>query len=326
MDNPSTKLHILANDGIAASAKEKLEQAGHKVFTGKVPQEQLAGFINDNNIDVLIVRSATKVRKDLLDQVEPLKMIIRAGVGLDNIDTEYAKQKGIRVENTPAASSPSVAELVMAHLLGGVRFLHESNREMPLRGDTDFKKLKKQYSAGREVAGKTLGIIGFGRIGREVAKRAIGLGMNVLAYDPYVDEADVVLDFFDGQKAVFRIKTVPKEEVLQKSDFITLHVPASKEPVIGKKEIAMMKDGAAIINAARGGVVDEAALLQALDDGKLSFAALDVYAAEPSPPVKLLMHPKLSLTPHTGASTLEAQERIGEEIVKKIEEFVAQGK
>jgi len=324
--NKSSSLRILANDGLALSAKEKLEKFGHKVYVEKVPQEKLADFINDNNIDVLIVRSATKVNKDVLDKVQPLKMIIRAGVGLDNIDTDYAKQKGIRVENTPAASSPSVAELVMAHLLGGVRYLHESNREMPLRGDTDFKELKKQYSSGREVASKTLGIIGFGRIGREVAKRAIGLGMNILAHDPYVDEADVELEFFDGQKAVFRIKTVPKEEVLKQADFITLHVPASDKPVIGKKELEMMKDGAALINAARGGVVDEAELLKALDSGKLSFAGLDVYADEPAPPVKLLMHPKVSLTPHTGASTVEAQERIGEEIVRKIEDFVEQNR
>ncbi len=317
------KLHILANDGIAPSAKEKLEQAGHRVFTEKVPQEKLADFINDNQIDVLIVRSATKVRKDLLDRAEPLKLIIRAGVGLDNIDTEYAKQKGIRVENTPAASSHSVAELVMAHLLGGVRFLHQSNREMPLRGDTDFKVLKKAYSKGTEVKGKTLGIIGFGRIGRELAKMAIGLEMNVLAYDPYIDEAELTLHFFDGQTTTFKIKTVSKEEVLKNSDFISLHVPAQKEPVIGQKEIEMMKPGAAIINAARGGVVDEAALLKALDEGKLSFAALDVFADEPKPPIRLLMHPKLSLSPHTGASTLEAQERIGEEIVRKINSFAS---
>jgi D-3-phosphoglycerate dehydrogenase len=317
------KLNILANDGIAASAKENLEQAGHKVFTEKVEQDRLADFINDNGIDVLIVRSATKVRKDLLDKAKPLKLIIRAGVGLDNIDTEYAKEKGVKVENTPSASSHSVAELVMAHILGGVRFLHQSNREMPLRGDTDFKILKKAYSQGTEVKGKTLGIIGFGRIGRELAKMGIGLEMNILAHDPFIEEARLTLHFFDGQTADFTVKTVSKEEVLQKADFISLHVPAQKEPVIGAKELEMMKPGAALINAARGGVVDETALIKALDEGKLSFAALDVFTDEPTPPVRLLMHPKLSLTPHTGASTKEAQERIGKEIVQKIENFVA---
>ncbi|NPA45766.1 MAG: 3-phosphoglycerate dehydrogenase [Chlorobi bacterium] len=307
--------HILANDGLAGSAREALEKAGHTVYTRKIEPENLADFINDKNIDVLIVRSATKVRKDLLDKVKPLKMIIRAGVGLDNIDVDYAKQKGILVRNTPAASSHSVAELVMAHLLCGVRFLHDANREMPLRGDTAFKELKKKYSKGREVKGKTLGIIGFGRIGREVAKMAIGLEMKVLAHDPYIKEADLTLHFFDGQTATFHIQTVSKEEVLRNADFITLHVPAQDKPVIGEEEINMMKDGAAIINAARGGVVDEVALYKALEKGKLSFAALDVFADEPTPPVQLLMYPKLSLSPHIGASTVEAQERIGEEIV-----------
>ncbi len=317
------KLNILANDGIAASARMQLEKEGHRVFTEKVEQERLADFINENNIQVLVVRSATKVRKDLLDKVKPLGLIIRAGVGLDNIDTDYAAQKGITVQNTPGASSHSVAELVMAHLLGGVRFLHQSNREMPLRGDTDFKALKKAYSGGTEVKGKTLGIIGFGRIGRELAKMAIGLEMKVLAYDPFIDEAELRLIFFDGQSAGFRIKTVTKEEVLKNADFISLHVPAQKEPVIGPKEMEIMKPGAAIINAARGGVVDETALIKALDEGKLSFAALDVFADEPTPPVRLLMHPKLSLTPHTGASTREAQERIGKEIVNKIKDFAS---
>ncbi len=315
------KLNILANDGLAGSAREALEKQGHTVITRKIDQDQLADFINDKNIDVLIVRSATKVRKDLLDKVKPLKLIIRAGVGLDNIDVQEARKKGIEVRNTPAASSHSVAELVMAHLLSGVRYLYDSNREMPLRGDQAFKELKKKYSKGREVKGKTLGIIGFGRIGQELAKMAIGLEMNVLAHDPYIDGADLTLEFFDGQKATFHIDTVDKEKVLRESDFISLHVPAQAEPVIGEKEIDMMKDGAALINAARGGVVDEVALYKALDSGKLSFAALDVFADEPTPPVQLLMHPKVSLSPHIGASTVEAQERIGQEVVKLVDEL-----
>ena len=315
------KLRILANDGLAETAAARLREAGHTLFTEHIDAGDLARFINENNIDVLIVRSATKVRKDLLQQLEPLKLIIRAGVGLDNIDVKDAEALGIRVRNTPAASSHSVAELVMAHLLTGVRFLHDSNREMPLRGDQAFKELKKRYSKGREVRGKTLGIIGFGRIGRELAKMAIGLEMKVLAYDPYVDEAELTLRFFDGQKAVFRIRTVDFDTVLRQSDFISLHVPAADKPLIGAPEIDKMKDGAAIINAARGGVVDEVALYKALDSGKLSFAALDVFRDEPQPPVQLLMHPKLSLSPHIGASTVEAQERIGDEIVRLIDEL-----
>ncbi len=318
------KLRILANDGLAENAAARLREAGHTLFTDHIDAADLARFINDNNIDVLIVRSATKVRKDLIDRVEPLKLIIRAGVGLDNIDVKDAEARGIRVRNTPAASSHSVAELVMAHLLSGVRFLHDSNREMPLRGDQAFKELKKRYSKGREVRGKTLGIIGFGRIGRELAKMAIGLEMNVLAYDPYVDEAELTLHFFDGQKAVFHIHTVDLDTLLRRSDFISLHVPAADKPLINAAEIDKMKDGAAIINAARGGVVDEVALYKALDSGKLSFAALDVFRDEPVPPVQLLMHPKLSLSPHIGASTVEAQERIGDEIVRLVDELAGE--
>ncbi len=315
------KLNILANDGLAEKAVTNLKKEGHQVFTEHIDQEKLADFINENKIDVLVVRSATKVRKDLIDKTPGLKMIIRAGVGMDNIDVEYAKSKGIQVENTPGASSRAVAELVMAHLLGGIRFLYDSNREMPLRGDKDFKELKKKYSAGHEVKGKTLGILGFGRIGRELAKMAIGLEMKVLAYDPFIDEAELEIHFFDGQKVKFKIQTVSKEEVLKNSDFISLHVPAQKEPVIGPEEIKKMKDGAAIINAARGGVLDEPAVVKALDEGKLLFVALDVFENEPTPPVKLLMHPKLSLSPHIGASTVEAQERIGDEITHKIQQL-----
>ncbi len=318
------KLNILANDGLAEKARKEIEKEGHTIYSEKIPQDKLAGFINEKNIQVLIVRSATKVDKELLSEVKPLKMIIRAGVGLDNIDVKEAAKKGIIVRNTPSASSHSVAELVMAHLLCGARFLQQSNREMPLRGEKDFKELKKQFSKGKEIKGKTLGIMGFGRIGRSTAKMAIGLGMRILAYDPFIEKADITLDFFDGRKMDFTIHTVDKEEVLKNADFITLHVPAQEKPVIGEKEIKMMKDRAGIINAARGGVIDEAALLKALDEGKLSFAALDVFADEPYPPVKLLMHPKLSLSPHIGASTVEAQERIGDEIVQKIRYFATE--
>ena len=309
---------ILANDGISQSGVNALEAAGYQVITTKVAQEQLENYINENEITGLLVRSATTVRKDLIDACPSLKLIGRGGVGMDNIDVEYAREKGLHVINTPAASSASVAELVFAHLFTGVRYLYDSNRNMPLDGDTKFKDLKKNYAKGAELRGKTLGIIGFGRIGQAVAKIAIGCGMNVLAHDKYTEAASLQLDFFDGRSMDFEIKTIAMDEVLQKSDFITLHVPAQKDYVIGKAEMAQMKEGAALINAARGGVIDEVALIEALDSGKLAFAGLDTFEEEPKPAVKVLMNPKVSLTPHIGAATQEAQDRIGTELADQI--------
>ncbi|GAA0871038.1 D-2-hydroxyacid dehydrogenase [Gangjinia marincola] len=311
-------MKVLANDGVSKAGIETLEKAGFEVLTTTVAQEQLADYINKKNIDVLLVRSATKVRKDLIDQCPDLKVIGRGGVGMDNIDVEYAKEKGIHVINTPAASSSSVAELVFAHLYGGVRFLYDANRNMPLDGESKFKQLKKAYAGGVELRGKTLGIIGFGRIGREVAKIALGVGMKVIASDKFIGEANIELEFYNNQKVVVPIKTEPVEDLIQHADFITLHVPAQKEYVIGKAELDKMKHGAAIVNAARGGVIDEVALVEALDKGKISFAALDVFENEPKPEVQLLMHPKISLTPHIGAATNEAQDRIGVELADQI--------
>ncbi|WGK64551.1 D-2-hydroxyacid dehydrogenase [Croceiramulus getboli] len=315
-------MKVLANDGISQTGVQALEKAGFEVITTKVAQEQLENYINENKIDVILVRSATTVRKELIDACPSIKVIGRGGVGMDNIDVEYARNKGIKVINTPAASSASVAELVFAHLFSGVRFLNDANRSMPLDGDSKFKDLKKAYAKGVELRGKTLGVIGFGRIGQEVAKIGIGCGMKVIASDPYVNQAIIKLDFFDGQQAKFDIRTVSKEEVLQEADLLTLHVPAQKEYVIGKKEIEQMKTGAGIVNAARGGVVDEAALLEALDNNKLAFAGLDVFENEPKPAVKVLMNPKVSLTPHIGAATNEAQDRIGSELAEQIIEIL----
>jgi len=315
-------INVLANDGISKSGKDSLEKDGFNVSTVTVAQNQLISYVNKENISVLLVRSATTVRKDLIDQCPGLKIIGRGGVGMDNIDVDYARNKGINVINTPAASSASVAELVFAHLYSGVRFLFESNRAMPLEGDSNFKGLKKTYAKGVELRGKTIGIIGFGRIGRETAKIAIGVGMKVLAYDKFLEKADLTLDFHDGKKIDFEIKISKFEYLLKNSDFISLHVPAQKNFVINKKEIDMMKDGAGLINAARGGVVNEVELVSALDSGKLSFAGLDTFENEPKPAVKLLMHPKISLTPHIGAATNEAQDRIGLELADQIKSIL----
>ena len=315
-------MKILANDGISQSGIDALEKGGFEVITVKVAQSQLENYINENNIDAILVRSATQVQQELIDACPSIKLIGRGGVGMDNIDVEYAIDNGLHVINTPAASSSSVAELVFSHLFGMVRFLHSSNREMPLEGDSRFKELKKAYAQGIELRGKTIGIIGFGRIGQEVAKIAIGLGMKVLATDNYVDSADITLDFFNGQKSTFTIDTIEKEDVLKEADFITLHVPAQEEYVIAEAEFDKMKDGVGIINAARGGVLNEVDLVKAIESGKVQFAGLDVFETEPTPAVQLLMNPEISLTPHIGAATLEAQDRIGLELAKQIIELL----
>ena len=311
-------MKVLANDGLDQSGIDGLQKAGFEVITTKVPQEELINYINENQVRTLLVRSATKVRKDIIDACPSLKIIGRGGVGMDNIDVEYAREKGINVINTPAASSASVAELVFAHLFSGCRFLTDSNRKMPVEGDSKFAELKKAYTKGVELRGKTIGIIGFGRIGQEVAKMALGLGMRVLAVDNFAEKVNLKVEFFNGQSVDFEIKTQSKEEVLKEADFVTLHVPAQKEFVIGQKEFDLMKNGAALVNCARGGVVDEEALLKALDSGKLAFTGLDVFINEPTPAKSILSHPKISLTPHTGASTNEAQDRIGISLAEQI--------
>ncbi|HRB70284.1 D-2-hydroxyacid dehydrogenase [Flavobacterium sp. WV_118_3] len=311
-------MKVLANDGLSQSGIKALEAGGFEVITTKVAQEQVANYINKHLIDVVLVRSATKIRKDIIDSCPTLKVIGRGGVGMDNIDVAYAREKGLHVINTPAASSESVAELVFAHLFSGARFLHDANRNMPLDGDTQFNSLKKAYANGIELRGKTIGIIGFGRIGREVARMALGLGMKVIATDKYVEEATIKVDFYNGQFINVDIETEPMEDVLRHSDFISLHVPAQDDYIIGKAEFDLMKQDVGIINCARGGVIDEVALIDALEDEKVLFAGLDVFEEEPTPAIQVLMHPKISLTPHIGAATLEAQERIGTELAEQI--------
>ncbi len=311
-------MKILANDGISQSGIKSLTNNGFEVITTNVSQEQLADFINKNNIIGLLVRSATTARKELIDNCPKLKLIGRGGVGMDNIDVEYAKSKNLHVINTPAASSASVAELVFAHLYGGVRFLYNSNRNMPLEGEANFKGLKKAYAKGVELRGKTLGIIGFGRIGQEVAKIALGVGMNIIASDKFLKKVSIKLSISTGDSIDVNIEIEEFDHLISNSDFISIHVPAQKSYIINGEVFSKMKKGAGIINAARGGVIDEVALIDALDSGQLSFAALDTFENEPKPEIKLLMHDKISLTPHIGAATLEAQDRIGEELADQI--------
>ena len=315
-------MKILANDGISQSGIEALNSEGFEVITTKVAQVQLEKFINEHHIDAILVRSATKVNQELIDACPSIKLIGRGGVGMDNIDVDYAISQGIHVINTPHASSSSVAELVFAHLFGMARFLHQSNREMPLEGDAHFKNLKKLYSEGIELRGKKIGIIGFGKIGQEVAKIALGLGMEVIANDNYIENAPITIEFFNGQKITILINTTDLDTLLKESDFISLHVPAQQTYLIGEKEFQSMKNGVGIVNAARGGVIDETALISAIKSGKVKFAGLDVFENEPTPQIQLLMNPKLSLSPHIGAATKEAQDRIGTELAKQIKKLL----
>ncbi len=315
-------IKILVNDGMHTDGQSLLEKANYQVDTNKIPQEELAARLPE--YDAIIVRSATKVRRELIDQCPNLKVIARGGVGMDNIDVDYARSKGIKVINTPKASSQSVAELVIGHLFVLSRFLHRANREMPQEGATNFKGLKKNYAKGVQLRGKTLGIIGFGRIGQEVARLALGMGMRVLATDLVERTEDITLDSPHGAGVSFSIATVSKEQVLQESDYLTLHVPSSDQPILGVQEIQQLKDGVFLVNTSRGGIIDEAALLDGLESGKVAGAALDVFENEPKPDAKLLQHPQISVSPHIGASTVEAQRNIGLELADAFTEFFGQ--
>lgn len=299
-----------------------MEEANVQVDLTRYSQDELAGVLNQ--YDGIIVRSATKVRKDLIDAAPNLKVIGRAGVGMDNIDVEYARSKGIQVFNTPGASSRSVAELAFAHVFSLARQLHKSNRAMPSQGLHEFKSLKKEFASGILLSGKKLGVIGFGRIGREVARIGIGLGMQVYAVDPMVEDAVINFDLYETGDVFLGIKvrTTKMEKLIANSDIISVHVPmVGGKAIIGKEEIEKMKDGVILINTARGGVIDEQALLEGLDSGKIAGAGLDVFVNEPTPDQRILEHPNISLTPHIGAETMEAQSYIGMELAEQIIDF-----
>lgn len=312
-------MKILANDGISQAGIAELTANGFEVITNNVPQEELVEYINSNQVAALLVRSATKVRKDIIDNCPSLKFIGRGGVGMDNIDVDYARSKGITVENTPAASSQSVAELVMGQLFSISRFTFDSSKNMPANGAENFNQLKKKYAKGVELRGKTLGIIGFGRIGRSLASYAIGAGMNVVAYDKFDFDPTLSLTI-GGQTIKATVKKASFEELLSVSDYISLHVPKQQDgsAVLGAKELNLLKDGVRIVNAARGGVIDEDALIEALATNKVAYVALDVFENEPTPRKDLLENDKIAATPHIGAATVEAQERIGLELAEKI--------
>jgi D-3-phosphoglycerate dehydrogenase / 2-oxoglutarate reductase len=317
-------MKILANDGLSQTGIDQLTNAGFTVVTDAVAQDQLIDAINQENYVGVLVRSATTVRKEVVDACPDLKFVGRGGVGMDNIDVEYARSKGIAVFNTPGASSQSVAELVMSHMFSLARSLYDSNRQMPQNGHEKFKDLKKKYGKGTELRGKTLGIVGFGRIGQATASYALGCGMKVVTFDKNQGSNVIDLEIAGYGEISVEIPFVSLNELLKVSDIISLHVPKQTDgsPVFGDSEIAKMKDGVLIINASRGGIIDEDALLTALDSGKIGGAGLDVFMNEPTPRQDLLDHPKVSLTPHVGAATGEAQDRIGVELADQIMEVM----
>lgn len=314
----NNKMKILVTDGISQSGIDTLEQKGFEVLVVNIATGQLENYINKHQVDAIVVGNTTEIREELIDNCPSLKLIGRAGDNMDNIDAAYAIDQGLHVINTPEATSTAIAELVFAHLFGMVRFLHQSNREMPLEGDWRFHELNRAFSSGTELRGKTLGIIGFGVIGQEVAKIALGLGMKVIASDPSVEGVPISIDFFNGQRVMIHIETSELDELLKESDFISVHAANQDGYVIGQKQIDKMKIGIGIVNAAHGGVIDEVALVAGIKSKKVRFAGLDVFENEPRPEIQLLMNPELSLTPHIGASTVEAQDRIGTELAQQI--------
>ena len=312
-------MKVLANDGISKAGERALKEAGIEILDNRVAQDHVINFINDNNVDVLLVRSATKVRQDLIDACPGLKIIGRGGIGMDNIDVEYAKSKGIKIINTPTASSKSVAELVFGHFFSLARFLHESNRLMPLEGETHFNAMKKSFSNAYELSGKTLGVIGFGSIGQEVVKIGIALGMKIQVLTRNPKTKVLTLNFFDGQAVNFEItSTNDMDAFLKEADFISINTPKTNEYIIDTPQFEKMKDGVYIVNTARGGVMNEVTLIDFIDSGKVAGAALDVFESEPNPELPLLMNPALSLSPHVGGNTVDAQEKIGIELAEQI--------
>jgi D-3-phosphoglycerate dehydrogenase len=314
-------MRILINDGMHPKGVQLLKDAGHDVDTNFILQEELTAKLN--SYDAVLVRSATKIRKELIDQSPNLKLIGRGGVGLDNIDVSYAKEKGIAVFNTPAASTRSVAELAIAHLFGIVRSLPMVNKKMAVDGINDFKSLKKTASKGIELEGKTLGLIGFGRIAKETASIALGCGMKIIAFDPYISEGDVPVKLHPSYDNNYKInvKTTTKEEVLAESDFISLHIPGGQGYVLDAPEFEQMKDGVGIVNCARGGTISENALIEAINSEKVKYVATDVFENEPPTDDRILRIDNVGLSPHIGASTQEAQERVGVQLAKSVIEY-----
>lgn len=311
-------MKILINDGFSASGIQALEKAGFEILNTKVAQVQLENYINEHAVDAIVVKENTQVQQELIEACPSIKLIASTSNSMDNIDVNFAIDNGVQVINTKNASAPAIAEMVFAHLLGMVRFLHQSNREMPLEGDMSFNTLKKQFSQGVELRGKTLGIIGFNALGQEVAKTALGLGMKVIATDTEIEEATITIPFYDGQSVNFQIITEPFNEVIKTADFVTLHLPEQDDYVLTATEFEQMKNGVGIVNTSSGKVLNEVDLVNAIEGGKVKYAGLDVFENQPRPEIQLLMNPEISLSPNIAALTIDSEERKGVELANKI--------
>ena len=309
--------NILVNDSFHSGGLKLLESKGFSLFKGNYEGEELVRFINENNISILLVRSATKVNRKVIEACNTLKYIGRGGVGMDNVDEKACKEKGIIAFNTPGGSTTAVAEMVFAHLLSMYRFISPSNHLIK-EDISKVKSLKKEFSHGQELKGKTIGIWGTGRIGTEVARLALSFGMNVLAYHKSNSEMSVEFEI-RGKKMEVIIPISSLDDFLQNSDIISLHIPHHDSAVITANVISKMKSGVVFLNTSRSSNVDEEALLKAIESGKISKAGLDVFSSKLNS--ELLKHPNVSVTPHLGASTVEGQEKISMELARKILEF-----
>ncbi|WP_299836378.1 NAD(P)-dependent oxidoreductase [uncultured Tenacibaculum sp.] len=308
-------MKILVNEGITQGGVDILESKGFEVIITKVAQEQLENYINDNSIDAILVKNNTQIQQELIDGCPTLKLIASAGT-MDNIDVQYAIDQGLQVVNSKEGSANATAELVFAHLSGLARSLHQANREMPLEGDMNFKGLQKLYH-GIELRGKTLGLIGINNSSLATAKIALGYGMKVVFSDPEVVESSVELEFFDGQTLHFDFNSIPFDELLEESDFITVHLNSDNFR-LGETEFKKVKEGVIILNCVKGGLVDEIALVEAIEKGPIRYAALDAFENQPNPEIQLLMNPNLSLSPNIAEATNEAQQKISIELANQI--------
>ena len=310
-------MKILANDGISTSGETLLIEAGHEILNHRVSQEHLVQFINENQVEILLVKNATSIDHQVIDSCKSLKIIGKAGTEMNNVPVDYAIEKGLYVISTPNSYARATAELVFAHFFSLARFLHDSNRMMPLEGDSKFNLLKKSYQNAAELFGKTLGVIGSGNNALEVIKMGISLGMNVIIFNENSKSEKVNLDFFDGQKLVFELKSVKFEEILEKSDFISILNTEKSGYLIDSEEFEIMKNGAYLVNIAKG-AVNEVTLLDYLENKKLTGAALDVFEYEPKPDIQVLMNPSLSLSPNLATVTTDAIEKTGKELAEQI--------
>ena len=310
-------MKILANDGISTSGETLLIEAGHEILNHRVSQEHLVQFINENQVEILLVKNATSIDHQVIDSCKSLKIIGKSGTEMNNVAVDYAIEKGLYVISTPNSYARAVAELVFAHFFSLARFLHDSNRMMPLEGDSKFNLLKKSYQNAAELFGKTLGVIGSGNNALEVIKMGISLGMNVIIFNEISKSEKVNLDFFDGQKLVFELKSVKFEEILEKSDFISILNTEKSGYLIDSEEFEIMKNGAYLVNIAKG-AVNEVTLLDYLENKKLAGAALDVFEYEPKPDIQVLMNPSLSLSPNLATVTTDAIEKTGKELAEQI--------